>query len=141
MIKKSDKLLRQSPQQVIPVLEQAVELYQGEYLPDTRYETWAAARREQILIAYLQAADHLSELYLKNHNAEQAIQICQHILSEDNCWERAYRHMMAAYDQLGDHGQVARTYQRCVEVFQKELDISPSPETLLSYQDLVGQES
>jgi len=90
-------------------------------------------------VAYLQSADHLCEFYLKENNAEQAIQLSQQILSEDNCWERAYRHLMAAYHQLGDHGQVARTYRRCVDVLQTELDISPSPETLANYQDLVGQ--
>jgi len=141
LLKKADSLLLQSPLQAVPVLEQAVELYRGDYLPDTRYETWVAARREQLLVAYLQAADHLCDLYLKDQKAEQAIQLSQQILSEDNCWERAYRHLMVAYDQLGDHGQVARTYRRCVEVFQKELDICPSPETLDSYKSLVGQEN
>ncbi len=141
LLKKVDSLLLQSPQEAIPVLEQALELYQGEYLPDIRYETWAVAKREQLFVSYLQAADHLCEFYLKDHNAEQTIQLSQQILSLDDCWERAYRHLMAAYDQLGDHGQVARTYQRCVEVFKKELDISPSPETLASYHNLVGQKS
>jgi DNA-binding SARP family transcriptional activator len=48
---------------------------------------------------------------------------------------------MSAYDQLGDHGQVARTYQRCVDVLQKELDISPSPETQARFKALVSQPS
>ncbi len=141
LLKNADKLLVQSFQQAVPVLEQAIRLYRGEYLPDTRYETWAAARREQLLVAYLQAADHLCELYLMDNNPEQAIKLSQQILSEDNCWERAYRHLMVAYDQLGDHGQVARSYRRCVENLQSELDISPSPETLTSYKSLVGQKN
>ena len=131
-------LLQEDPCQAIRDLEQALTLYQGEYLPDTRYETWAASRREQLSVAYLQAADHLCELYLQNQSPEQAIQLCQRIINEDNCWERAYRHLMTAYDQLGDHGQVARTYQRCVEVLQKELEISPSPETMASFQSFVS---
>jgi len=135
------QLLVEEPEEAIQVLESALSLYQGDYLPDTRYEIWAASRREQLSVMYLQAADHLCELYLKDHNAEQIIHLCQHILAEDNCWERAYRHLMAAYDQLGDHGQVARTYQRCVEVFQNELGISPSPETQASFQTLVRQTS
>ncbi len=139
LVKKADAVLVQSPEKAVQFLEQAVGLYQGDYLPGTRYETWAAARREQLLVVYLQAADHLCELYLKNTNTEQAIQLSQQILARDNCWERAYRHLMIAYDQIGDHGQVARTYQRCVENLQKELNISPSPETLSSYRDLIGQ--
>lgn len=134
-------LLQKDPGQAIRDLEKALTLYQGEYLPDTRYETWAASKREQLLVAYLQAADHLCELYLQNQSSEQAIQLCQQIINEDNCWERAYRHLMAAYDQLGDHGQVARTYQRCVEVLQKELDITPSPETKASFQSFVSHSS
>jgi len=141
LLKKADRMMPQSPQQAVDILEEAIGLYQGEYLPDTRYETWAAARREQLLVAYLQAADHLCEYYLKDHNPEQVIQLSQQILSEDNCWERAYRHLMEAYDQLGDHGQVARTYRRCVEILQEELDISPSPETKTSYQVLVGRDN
>jgi LuxR family maltose regulon positive regulatory protein len=141
LVDRGQRLLLEDPGQSIQVLEHALSLYQGEYLPDTRYETWAASRREQLSVVYLQAADHLCELYLQNHNAEQAIQLCERIISEDNCWERAYRHLMGAYDQLGDHGQVARTYQRCVDVLQKELDISPSPETQASFQALVSQTS
>ncbi len=139
MIEMGQRLLFEEPGQAIQVLENALSLYQGEYLPDTRYETWAASQREQLSVIYLQAADHLCELYLKDHRSEQAIQLCQRIISEDNCWERAYRHLMVAYDQLGDHGQVARAYQRCVDVLQKELDISPSPETQASFQALVSQ--
>ena len=139
LAKRGKSLLQQAPCQAICDLEKALTLYEGEYLPDTRYETWAASRREQLSVSYLQAADHLCELYLQNHCPEQAIQLCQRIIDEDNCWERAYRHLMTAYDQLGDHGQVARTYQRCVEALQKELDISPSPETQASFQSFVSQ--
>lgn len=138
-VARGKRLLLEDPAEAVCELEKALSLYQGEYLPDTRYETWAASRREQLSVVYLQTADHLCEYYLKTQSSEQAIQLCQRIISEDNCWERAYRHLMVAYDQLGDHGQVARTYQRCVDVLQKELDISPSPETQASYLAMVRQ--
>ena len=139
LAEKGEGLIEPYPQEAVLLLEKAVDLFQGEYLPDTRYETWAAARREQLSACFLQTADHLCVLYLENQNPEQVIQLCQKILAEDNCWERAYRHLMIAYDQLGDHGQVARTYQRCLDALQKELNISPSQETLASFQNLVGQ--
>ena len=139
LAEKGESLIEESPQEAVLFLEKAVDLFQGEYLPDTRYETWAAARREQLSACFLQTADHLCVLYLENQNPEQVIQLCQKILAEDNCWERAYRHLMIAYDLLGDHGQVARTYQRCLDVLQKELNITPSQETLASFQNLVGQ--
>jgi ATP/maltotriose-dependent transcriptional regulator MalT/DNA-binding SARP family transcriptional activator len=132
----ADQYLPDAPEQALPILEKALRLYQGEYLPDARYETWAAAEREHLSVLYLRAADKLCELYLEGGFPEKTVDLCQEIFAEDNCWERAYRHLMFAYAQLGDHGQVGRTYQRCVQILQDELDISPSPETITSYQSL-----
>ena len=58
------------------------------------------------------------------------------MLARDKCWERAYRHLMLAYDRLGDRGQVGRTYQRCTQALKEELNISPSPETHELYERL-----
>lgn len=130
----SDKI---QPDQAIPILQSAIDLYQGEYLPEARYETWAAIEREHLAVHFLGAADHLSELYLATDQIELAIATSQGILSVDNCWERAYRLLMQAYARLGDHGQVARTYQRCQQALNTELDVAPAPETKALYQQLV----
>lgn len=137
IVKQVQKQPSQPAEQTIRSLEKALQLYRGEYLPEARYETWASAEREHLSVLYLRTADHLCELYLREKLPEQAINLCQHILAEDNCWERAYRHMMMAYNQIGDHGQIARTYQRCVHTLQNELEISPAPETKSLYQELI----
>jgi len=129
-----------SPEEQLPLLQQALDLYNGEYLPDARYETWAAAEREQLSVQFLRIADRLSELLLQAGRSEECIETCQRILAQDNCWERAYRHLMMAFDRLGDHGQVARTYQRCMQTLREELDVDPSPETAALYRRLTGQD-
>lgn len=116
--------------------ENTLSLYQGEYLPEARYETWSAAEREHLAVRYLQAADRLCELYLQSEKVTQTIELCQRILSIDNCWERAYRHLMEAYHRLGDRGQVARTYQRCQQTLQSELEVMPSQETQVLFHRL-----
>ena len=45
---------------------------------------------------------------------------------------------MVAYDKLGDRGQVARTYQRCVETLQDEFDVTPAPDTKALFKRLTG---
>jgi LuxR family transcriptional regulator, maltose regulon positive regulatory protein len=125
-----------SPDFLIGQLEQAISLYKGEYLPDTRYETWAAAERERLSVFFLQASDQLCGLYMQANLYQAAIEQCQQILALDNCWERAYRTLMIAYAALGDHGQVARTYQRCGETLRAELSVFPSPETQKLYIQL-----
>lgn len=141
LAQQGENLSGSSPAEARSTLEKALALYQGEYLPDSRYEIWAASKREQLSVIYLKTADRLCELYLKDLDPDLTIELCQQILTEDNCWERAYRHMMLAYNQLGDHGQIARTFQRCEDALQNELAVSPSPETINRFRELVGQKS
>lgn len=90
---------------------------------------------------FLRASDHFCEIKFQGQDFGEVIDLCQRILTYDDCWERAYRHLMIAYDQLGDHGQVARTYQRCVDTLQKELDVSPADETETFYKRLTSKSS
>jgi DNA-binding SARP family transcriptional activator len=120
----------------IPHLERALDLYQGIYLPDARYEPWAAGRREQVASLFLRAADRLCTLYLETDRSEEAAAVAHRILAEDPCWERAYQHLIQAYIDLGDHGQAARAYHRCVETLRTEMEVSPSEETEQLYRQL-----
>ena len=122
----------------IACLEKAIGLYRGEYLPEILYETWAAEERERLSTMFLEAADRLSDLYLQQGKFTEAIDLCQRVLTQDNCWERAYRHLMLAYHHLGDRGQIGRMYQRCLQTLREELDVSPSPETQELYEKLTN---
>jgi len=136
----AETLIENSPDEAINLLKVALELYQGEYLPDARYETWTAAERERLAVLFLQNADRLSDLLLEKGHYDEAIKVNQRILTQDNCWERAYRHMMLAYERLGDRGQVGRIYQRCVQTLREEIDVAPSPETDALYQELTQKQ-
>jgi two-component SAPR family response regulator len=120
------------------LIQRAVSVYPGEYLPETLYETWAAEERERLATLFLESADKLTEIYLEGERYTEAIELSKRTLAQDNCWERAYRHQMLAYDRLGDRGQVGRTYQRCVQTLRDELDVSPATETEKLYQRLVS---
>ncbi len=128
-INRSEAIPAQNTRKKIYALEHAISLYGGDYLPDARYETWAATRRELLDVHFLKASDELTVLYLSSEQIEKAIRTAQQILAHDSCWERAYRHLMMAYHRLGDIGQVGRTYHRCVDQLAHELDVAPSTET------------
>jgi DNA-binding SARP family transcriptional activator len=122
----------------IDLLQRAVTLYKGEYLPETLYETWTAEERERLATLYLETADRLADLLIQHKRYSEVIDLCQRILAQDNCWERAYRYLMLTYNHLGDHGQMGRAYQRCVQTLREELDVSPSPETQILYEKLTA---
>ena len=121
------------------VLQKAVELYRGDYLPESLYEAWLAEERERLASTFLESGDRLTELLIAQEKYAEAIDLSQRVLARDKCWERAYRHLMLAYDRLGDRGQVGRTYQRCEQALRDELDVSPSPETQELYERLTSK--
>ena len=122
----------------IQLFENALDLYKGEYLPEARYESWAAAEREHLAVQFLRGADQLCELYMNTNRYEDTIDLCQRILTQDNCWERAYRYLMLAYQSLGDHGQIARYFRRCEQTLRVELDVSPAVETINLFHTLIA---
>jgi len=139
LVRDAERLVGQNLDLALDTYKTALKLYEGEFLPDARYSVWPTVEREHLAVLYLQTADRFCELSLLKRDYQNVIGECQRILSQDSCWERAYRYLMSAYDGLGDHGQVARTYQRCVETLETELNVRPSDETEQLYHQLIQQ--
>lgn len=139
LVRDAERLVGQNLDLALEKYSAALELYEGEFLPEARYMVWPTVEREHLAVLYLQTADKFCELSLSKRDYQKVIRECQRILSQDSCWERAYRYMMSAYDGLGDHGQVARTYQRCLETLETELNVKPSDKTQQLYLHLTHQ--
>ncbi len=131
-------LVKQAGKTDAALLQKAIDLYRGDYLPESLYDAWLAEERERLAASFLESADRLIELMIAREQFADAIDLSQRVLSRDKCWERAYRYLMLAYDRLGDRGQVGRTYQRCVQALKDDLNVSPSPETQELYEKLTS---
>jgi DNA-binding SARP family transcriptional activator len=138
-ISQANTLFDTNLDQGVSLLQHALSLYRGENLPEARYDTWAAAEREHLAVLFLRSADRLVNIYIQQGRFEDTVDLCQRVLFFDNCWERAYRYMMVAFDRLGDHGQAARTYNRCVKTLRDELDISPTDETINLFRKITSK--
>ncbi len=134
----ADRLWERDPDQATRLAARALSLYQGEYLPDARYEPWATMERENLAVRFLHAGDRLCQYLLSQGQLEEVIELCGRLLRQDNCWERAYRYLMQAYARCDDFGQVARVYRRCEDTLQDELGVEPSPETRQLYRQLTA---
>ena len=106
----------------------AIEIYQGIYLPNRVYEDWSSEEREKIQILILGAYITLAEILLEEKPIE-SIRLAQNALSIDSTWEDAYRIQMQAYINKGNRPQALKTYQKCVDVLDEEYGIDPLPET------------
>jgi LuxR family transcriptional regulator, maltose regulon positive regulatory protein len=119
------------------LLVEAVEIYQGAYLPEVS-EAWAIPVRERIYLAYVDACVKLSKIYLEERDFEAAVHLANKLISTDSCLEEAYCLAMKGYAGMGNRTAITRQYTRCLSALQEELGISPSRETKGLYQTLIG---
>lgn len=133
----AESLAEEHPKQAIDAYERALAHYEGGFLPACRYEDWAIRTRERLRMRFLYAAEALAHLLLADHRPDQTIDWCKRILDVDACWEPAYRIAMRAHVALGQRHLATRTYERCVETLDRELDLTPMPETTQLYHSLV----
>jgi DNA-binding SARP family transcriptional activator len=124
----------------IEAYEQALALYQGDFLSDCPYEDWAAMLREKLRLLYLETLDRLSVIYLQREQFATCITLCQLILARDNCREDAHCRLMRCYARQNQHPLALRQYQACVEALQKELDVPPDEKTTALHERIRKRE-
>lgn len=122
----------------LDLYRQALDLYQGEYLPACLYDDWAAPERERLLDLFLTTAERVAQTMLQQGEWEHCLALCRQILSRDNCWEEAYRLTMLAYARQGNRTALLRTYERCTQTLSDELGLAPMEQTLALYQELLS---
>lgn len=115
---------------------QALELYQGAYLPDALYDDWASAERERLATLYLATATRLARLLLDAGATPELILWCQRVIAADPCWEEAYRLLMQGHLRNGNRPLAIRTYEQCRQTLAAELGIDPMPETTRLYRQI-----
>ena len=120
-------------------LEQAVELYRGDLLPDC-YDEWILPERDRLSQLFLDVLEWLLCLREQEGDYQGAIRIAQRLLREDSLQEASYRHLMRLYAASGNRTAAVRTYQRCVAVLERELAVEPGPATRQVYEQLIQSE-
>jgi LuxR family maltose regulon positive regulatory protein len=117
-------------------LQQAIALYQGDFLEDC-YADWCLLTRERLRERCLEALDELAERLLARRQYRQAIQTLHRGLAMDDLREKFHRELMRAYALSGRRGEALAQYQRCAEILERELGTDPSPETTALYRRIL----
>ncbi len=118
----------------------AVQLYKGDYLSESLYDSWTLEERERLLARYLATATALADRLSQQEHAEEAVHLCEQVLKRDRCYEEAYQILMRAYARTGRRSQALRSYTRCVQALQSDLGIEPLPETTELYERIKRNE-
>lgn len=121
--------------------DSCIGLFRGQYLQDALYEDWAITERERLKGLYLSSLSGLAGIHGTAGRYENAILILQRILELDDCREVAYSQMMRYQYASGDRVSAVRTFQECRRRLNERLGLSPMPETVALYQQIVSDQS
>jgi two-component SAPR family response regulator len=121
--------------QKIGFLQDAIRLYNGTFLPELEGE-WVNTERARVYHAYQNAVLYLSELLLQSGQYKSGLDHCQGLLASDPCLEEAHRLIMRIHAAQGNKAAVVRQFERCQQNLVKEVNLSPSIQTVQLFESL-----
>jgi DNA-binding SARP family transcriptional activator len=117
-----------APQQVGHI-ERALELYQGELLPDDRYAEWTFVPREELRWRQRELRLAMAAHARDGGDYPAAITELRELLVQDSADEPVHCELMRVYAAAGHRHEALRQYQACRDALADELDAPPTQET------------
>ncbi len=118
--------------------EEALALYGGPFLGDSRHDEWAEPHRLVLQDLQLSVLGWLSSAYARMGDWERSADCCRQILGLDPYREDAVRQLLHCLAETGRHAELERTYRACRERIWLDLQVEPAPETIRLHRELTG---
>jgi len=118
--------------------EQAIHLYNGEYLQNLYYD-WLFPERRRLTRAYLGSLRALADYHFAHKRFTNAQELIQRALRVDSLQEDLYCQAFKIFTALGDRAGLITQYQEMKHILAKELDMEPLPATEHLYQRLLDE--
>ncbi len=122
----------------IPLLEEAVALYQGDFMAgftledSAAFDEWQFFQAESLRRAYTGALEKLT-LWYSPREPETALDYARRWQSCDPLHEGAHQHLMTLYAQLGQRAAALHQYETLIRDLRAQ-GLAPSDETVAFYQ-------
>ena len=125
----------------ISALEQAADLYKGEFLAgfgvhEQAFEEWLRAERERLRQLALKTLTKLLGHHAARNALDAAIQTGARLLVLDPANEPTHRALMSLYARQGRRSEALRQYRLCCDALMRDLGIRPDAATEALHRDL-----
>jgi predicted ATPase/DNA-binding SARP family transcriptional activator len=116
-------------------LAAAASLYRGPFMAGfeladaPEYDGWQAATARQLETSYLGVLEQLVVHHRAMRDYPAAIDYARQYLTIDDLAETMHRSLIDLYMIVGDRAAGQRQYEQCALVLERELGVSPLPET------------
>lgn len=125
----------------VEALSAALDLYQGDLLPDSLYREWTRLPRAALRRDYRDASLTLAAHYRQQGDYSSAVAFLTPLLADDPADEPVHRELMRLYALDGRRYAAVRQYQVCVTALASELDITPSDATEKLHNQILNGDS
>jgi ATP/maltotriose-dependent transcriptional regulator MalT/DNA-binding SARP family transcriptional activator len=118
------------------LMDEALTLYRGPFLPDESEQPSYIACREQLRARLLRCLTRAARTREDAGRAEAAADWYARCIDADPLFEAAYRNLMLLLQRRGESAEARAVYERLRTVLSTRLKLMPSPETQAVYTAL-----
>jgi len=106
-------------------LQAALELYRGDFLPDS-YDDWTLVAREQLREQYLDGLHRIIGVLKRLGRHQQALAYARQLVRAEPLRERAHQEIMHLYLILNEPARALQQYETLRALLLEELGVEPS---------------
>jgi len=118
----------------------AINLYKGEYLPESAFSEWIVPVRAYYHDLYLNCVYDLADLYKAMHANNEVIKLCEQAATIDYFEEKIHIKLIEALLAEGMTNRAKAHYNEVTSAYYREMGVKPSAE-LKSLYRLISLES
>jgi predicted ATPase/two-component SAPR family response regulator len=135
-LSKARRVKAEAPAQAIRRLQEAVDLYGGDFLDDFADAGWAMDRQDELRREYGEALLLLARLLSNENRHAESADAYRKAIAHDRFMEEAHRGLMRSHAALGERGRALKHYEDLTGLLDDQLGASPAPETTELYRSI-----
>lgn len=118
----------EDPETAATLLEEAAELYRGDFLEDFTGGEWIFVRQQELRESYIEGQLLLGRQYIEQDKNTEAVRAYRRAITLEPYSGEAHAGIIRAYSRLGEQGRALQHYRDLQDTFQRDLGATPPPE-------------
>ena len=139
LCKKANLVSGNKPLAAMKFYEQAVNMYNGDYLPEIPYHDWVIPSRNNYHWYFVENVIDYLKLLKEYERYEKIIEVCEKSFNIEPLEEEIHTAYMEAMLNLGKTGHARSHYKYATELFNKNLDVTSMPKLEELYKNKANQ--
>jgi len=124
----------------LELLMQALELYEGDFLPKSSWDAWVIPVSSEYHAMYLKAAHAAIELLTAREDWEALVKLCSRAITIDAYNEDFHIQLIHALYQCGRQQEALKQYHATESMFYNQFAITPSQKLMDLYKLIQGKQ-